>query len=484
MTSDFRKFQSIFYVLVDRFQNGDPSNDNGLARDTRDLADLRDHEKWHGGDFLGISQKASYIATLGFKAVMISPFEQQVAGVAADGRICAPFHGFHPNRVSQFNLEPHFGGFSELAEMMDALRGVGLQVLGDTVPNHRGYESPDLYQFPELFHMAAEIEAARQTSAERLFEVEWFSGLPDLKQSSPQVRELLDRYYRLMVGYGFVGFRLDAMQHCDRDWVEHLAQGVCKDIDLVGEIYHGDPLVHRPYWQLGVATTSHHLHFALTEELSKGGNAPNVGRISGMVANILATVPSHGQLLNFWDNHDSTRGISSCLLNGVSYADALDRVDLGLTLAYTLPGTPIVVYGTEAGLEGLGLTEVGRVSNRPDMRFGGVESSRLYKRICALNQLRDNHAVGYGEYRELYTGYGVLAFVRFVSGHAPVLVVLNAWDREVNLASLPGQISVQPFAESGELVELTGRQHEITVEDGKLVGTLPPRTAYVLSPAA
>src|SRR5512138_4003572 len=72
--------RSIYFVVTDRFANGDPSNDdaNGYR------SDLADPRAWHGGDFQGVIDRLDYIAGMGFTGIWITPVIEQHDG-----------HGYH-----------------------------------------------------------------------------------------------------------------------------------------------------------------------------------------------------------------------------------------------------------------------------------------------------------------------------------------------------------------------------------------------------
>jgi alpha-amylase len=114
----------IYQVLIDRFANGDPTNDNGVRPD--------DPARYHGGDWLGLEQKLDYIQTLGVTALWISPVVKNVetdAGV--DG-----YHGYWAQDLTQTN--PHFGDIAGLRRLVKKAHERGIKVIVDIVTNHMG----------------------------------------------------------------------------------------------------------------------------------------------------------------------------------------------------------------------------------------------------------------------------------------------------------------------------------------------------------
>lgn len=65
---------TVYFVLTDRFENGDPSNDQSYGRHKDGMAEIG---TFHGGDLRGLTNKLDYLQQLGVNALWISaPFEQ------------------------------------------------------------------------------------------------------------------------------------------------------------------------------------------------------------------------------------------------------------------------------------------------------------------------------------------------------------------------------------------------------------------------
>src|SRR5215472_14583061 len=74
---------TVYFLLTDRFFNGDPTNDHGYG--TRPDAGSGDIGGWHGGDWQGVIAKLDHIASLGATAIWISPIVEQVHGWVGGG---------------------------------------------------------------------------------------------------------------------------------------------------------------------------------------------------------------------------------------------------------------------------------------------------------------------------------------------------------------------------------------------------------------
>ena len=84
----------IYFVMTDRFANGNPENDLGGYPADRQKSgyDPTDVGFYHGGDIAGLAQKIPYIKSLGFTAIWITPVVRQLP-LSKDGKSSA-YHGY------------------------------------------------------------------------------------------------------------------------------------------------------------------------------------------------------------------------------------------------------------------------------------------------------------------------------------------------------------------------------------------------------
>src|SRR5262245_29437426 len=81
--------QSIYFLLTDRFSNGNSSNDNYGGFNS----DRGDPRKWHGGDFQGVINRLDYIKGMGFTAIWITPVTMQRGIFSYHGYATYDFYG-------------------------------------------------------------------------------------------------------------------------------------------------------------------------------------------------------------------------------------------------------------------------------------------------------------------------------------------------------------------------------------------------------
>lgn len=485
-----RKWQDevIYFTLTDRFDNGDPANDNGPDRNAGDHADRTNPLGWHGGDFKGLTQKINqgYFESLGVTALWVSPIVFQVPAIPVNdgpnkGKVFAGYHGYWAENFKA--IDPHLGTLDDFKTLIAAAHAHKLKVIQDIVVNHAGYGATLTSEHPDWFHSDAECQAATNTRTDCPL-----AGLPDFKQDLPVVTTFLNdfaRYWRTTTAID--GFRIDTMQHVpDSYWSQFFAAGGAGDaskIWSVGEVYNGDPKFVAGYLKLGSPSAfDFPLYFAITDQLSTPtGDLNALGDVFAQDG----AYPDASRLTTFVDNHDVTRFVTQVTNKGGSTQEAQERLDLALSLIYTVRGTPSVYQGTEDAMPGKGdpynypLGE----GNREDMTFPATPL--LESRLAALAKARRDYPVlRRGLQQELYRSGSVYAYRRVstaAGGGDPVVVVLNDSNAPVDLTKLGGIPLLNTFA--GSVREITGRTAEIGVSGGKLVGTVPPRSALIVSGA-
>ncbi|MCA9960657.1 MAG: pullulanase-type alpha-1,6-glucosidase, partial [Anaerolineales bacterium] len=134
----------IFYFLLpDRYQNGDAGNDTGGVSGTAlDHGFLPSHKNYyHGGDLAGLAMTDTldYLQNLGVSALWITPvFENDV--LEGDGtdieNTYAAYHGYWI--INYENVDPHLGTDQEFMDFVDAAHARGIKVYLDIVANHTG----------------------------------------------------------------------------------------------------------------------------------------------------------------------------------------------------------------------------------------------------------------------------------------------------------------------------------------------------------
>ena len=135
----------IYFVLPDRFENGDPANDRGGLPGDRSRHGFDPTHKgfYHGGDLPGLTRRLDYIQGLGATAIWLAPIFKNKPVQGAPGQESAGYHGYW---VTDFTtVDPHLGTDADMRAFVDAAHGRGMKVFMDIIPNH----TADVIQYRE-----------------------------------------------------------------------------------------------------------------------------------------------------------------------------------------------------------------------------------------------------------------------------------------------------------------------------------------------
>lgn len=126
----------IYFVLPDRFENGDSANDRGGVQGDRLRTGFDPAAKgfFHGGDLAGLTRRLDYIQGLGATAIWLAPIFKNKAVQGPKGQESAGYHGYW---VTDFTrVDPHFGTNEEFKAFVDAAHARGMKVYMDIIANH------------------------------------------------------------------------------------------------------------------------------------------------------------------------------------------------------------------------------------------------------------------------------------------------------------------------------------------------------------
>jgi glycosidase len=126
----------IYFLLPDRFENGDPSNDKGGLSGDRLTTGFDPTHKgfYHGGDLKGLTMRLDYIQGLGATAVWVAPIFQNKAVQGPPGQESSGYHGYW---ITDFTrVDPHLGTNAEFKALVDAVHARGMKFYMDIVVNH------------------------------------------------------------------------------------------------------------------------------------------------------------------------------------------------------------------------------------------------------------------------------------------------------------------------------------------------------------
>ncbi len=147
---------SVYFLMTDRFENGDTSNDHSYGRGLNQSGQEVSYNEaaaFQGGDFKGITNKINdgYFTDLGVNAIWLSAPYEQIHGyvVGSDGNPSFAHYSYHGYYVLDYTeADKNFGTKAEFQELVDTAHENGIRIVMDIVINHAGYNSlKDMSEF-------------------------------------------------------------------------------------------------------------------------------------------------------------------------------------------------------------------------------------------------------------------------------------------------------------------------------------------------
>lgn len=455
----------LYFVILDRFADGDPSNNRNVDPTARGT--------FHGGDLAGLTQHLDELEELGVTALWITPVVEQIPGYVTGAGF--PDWGYHGYWADDFySIDPRFGTEEELAELVRAAHGRGIKVMLDVVYNHPGYDSR-YTESPRTRHWLRTEDKGNCGNDDL---TRCLSGLPDFRTELPEVREyLLDAHLPLARRVGLDGFRLDTVKHVEHGfWQQHreaVDERLGEDFFLLGEVWGGDARVLDPWFE--------------TNELDAGFDF-------GFQGSTLAFVQGRGRAVAYnaylEKRHETREGhllahyLSSHDVPGALYQldGDVERFRLAALLQMTTWGLPTIYYGEEVGRLGGDWPE-----NRSDFPWGdrdvmpgtGKERNEAlrqdYQRLIELRRSRP--ALWRGTHEGLQFGDDLLVFARRDGETGDTVVVA------VNRGDAPASASFEaPEGWAGSVRDLWNDE-TVPVEGDRVEVEVAPKDARILATA-
>lgn len=453
----------LYFVLVDRFVDGDPTNDANVDRAAKGT--------FHGGDLKGLTAQLDEIASLGVTAIWVNPLVKNIPGfVTGAGFPDWAYHGYWADDF--LRLDARFGSEEDLRALVDACHARGIRVLLDVVYNHAGYGTHYLRD-PRTRGWLRSPEAGECGEDDLTM---CLAGLPDFRTELPPVRDfLLDAQLGWARRSGVDGFRLDTVKHVAHDfWKEHrrrVRTELAPGFFLLGEVWGGDAQVLDPWFQGDELDAGFDFGFhgsAVAWLLGRGRTVA----FERYLESRHRVRPGH-LLAHFLSSHDVPGALK--LLGG-------DRqlFRLAAVLQLTTAGIPTVFYGEEVA------RDIGDwPDNRSDMPWGqraiepGAGKPRdealraFYRRLIAVR--RAHPALSRGTHQAVATDGDVLAYLRREPGGDAVLVA-------VNRGSAPATLRLEaPREWGGRPARDVLADEEVPATGGRLELVVAPRGARILA---
>lgn len=129
-----------YFVLTDRFNNGDTTNDHSYGRQSG--GSIPEVATFHGGDLKGLTQKIDYLDKLGVNAIWITAPYEQMHGWCDGKDSKFPHYAFHGYYTLDWtSMDANMGTLEEYRTFINTCHSKGIRVIMDVVMNHTGYNT-------------------------------------------------------------------------------------------------------------------------------------------------------------------------------------------------------------------------------------------------------------------------------------------------------------------------------------------------------
>ncbi|MBK8810934.1 MAG: cyclomaltodextrinase N-terminal domain-containing protein [Acidobacteria bacterium] len=497
----------IYFVIPDRFADGDMSNND--PEKSKGLFDRRYGRHYHGGDLEGLIDKLPYLKSLGVTAIWTTPvydnndkpdFKEMYEGMP----FTTGYHGY--GAVDMYAVDEHLGDMAKLKEFIAKAQAMGFKVIQDQVANHTGpYHrwaadppTPTWWNGTLENHLsnnwqkwtAMNPRATLQTQKRNIDG--WFIDiLPDFNQGDPEVEKYLiqNSLWWLETG-GFDAIRMDTLPHVPRSFWAKWGSAVKREypkVNILGELFDGDPALVA-YFQTGrkghdgIDPQIDSLYdFALFYQIRGAfARGESIRGVSQMLSRDWL-YPNPNVLTTFLGVHDMERFMHE---RGAT----TDGLKMAQTFIMTTRGTPLLYYGDEIAMPGGGDPD-----NRRDFPGGfagdGINAfdatgrtksqNDVWNHLARLGKLRQElEPLRRGKSLDLLDEEQQMAYARLTEKQA-VLVVFNN-------DSKPAEVSfdvsmIKPFGLNTILVDRLDKIDDIRIVDGRLRFTMPARSGGVFT---
>jgi glycosidase len=493
ITRQDRHAQIMYFMLIDRFKNGNKQNDKPMNR-----PDVNPKVDFFGGDLAGVKDEIQndYFKKLGTNTLWISPVNQnpeEPYGYYAPKKTkFSGYHGYWP--ISSSKVDHRFGTNQELKDLVSTAHDKNMNVLLDYVAHHIHELHPLFKQHPEFFTSLYLPDGTLNTERwndHRL--TTWFDTfMPTFDLANPKVISMMsDSAMYWLNEFKLDGFRHDACKHITEEFWRALTLKIKqnnngKGVYQIGETY-GSPELIGSYLNTGMLDGQ--FDFNVFDEASttlEGVGVPNMQRIYNVLQTSFNTYGYHNLMGYISGNHDKPRFMAYASGDlkfgedskaagwnrdiGITDSTAYDKMALMQTFIMTIPGVPVIYYGDEIGMTG---------ANDPDcrrmMRFEGLNNreTKLWNQVATLTHLRsENPVLIYGDFINLKAETDSWAYARKYFDKEAIVLINNS-KAEKNL-----EITLPASLKNTNLKATFGNKFKLS--DGKLQITIPAYSAEVL----
>ncbi len=462
-TPDWFAGGTMYHIFVDRFCRGkgeaplragatlEEDWENGIPQFAPYPGAPLANDRFFGGNLWGVAEKLNYLKSLGVTVLYLSPIFEAASN-----------HKYDTGDYER--VDAAFGGEAALAYLLKQAKDFGIRIILDGVFNHTGddsryfnrygrYDVLGAYQSPDSPYAA--WYSFKQFPND--YESWWgIPILPRINSSLPEVRSYLagkDGIAASRVRQGIAGWRLDVADELSDEFLDDLRTSLHKASKeqpiIIGEVWENaaDKMAYgrrRRYFS-GKQLDSV-MNYPIRNGILSFVRDGDAESLYNVLTELYSSYPRSvcHCLMNLLGTHDTERiltvlgdptlgsdrsnaELATARLSPDQRSRAIRRLQIALTLQFTIFGVPSIFYGDEAGMEGY---------HDPFCRFPfpwGREEQALVDTVRFLGALRrENDCFAGGEFRVVYHDAHAIAYERAQNGNR-MLIAANLGEQALTL---------------------------------------------------
>ncbi|WP_244833563.1 glycoside hydrolase family 13 protein [Clostridium sp. BJN0001] len=412
----------VYQIFVDRFYNGDKTNDPECVKKWGDKVD---RYSMFGGDLQGIIDKLDYLKDLGVDLLYLTPIFKSSSN-----------HKY--NTCDYYSIDQQFGDLETAKKLVSECHKRNIKIVFDAVFNHSG---SDFFAFKDI------IKNGEKSKYKDWYFIDNFPvdtkkinyytfandvyDMPKFNTNNEEVKKyLLDVSKYWIEEVNADGWRLDVCDEVDHDFWRSFKKVVKKKKKgaiIIGEIMHeassflkGDQLDGIMNYPFKGACVDFFANRSI--DVVKFNNVLAKNRTIYMQS-------ITKQMWNLVGSHDTKRFLTEC-------DEHIERMLLAILFQFTYMGVPYIYYGDEVGLTGAEEPQ-SRKCMIWDEKHQNTNLMDMYKKLIKIR--RENKELIYGDYETLYCDKNVLAFKREYNGDLSVVIINNNYDKNNININLNGE---------------------------------------------
>ena len=483
----------VYFLMPDRFSNGDPSNDKvaGLKDQSlnRDSIFLR-----HGGDLQGVTNHLNYFQQLGVTTLWMTPVVENDMPDRTE-------HGYAA--TNNYKIEKRFGGDIAYLNLSDSIHNKGMKLIQDIVYNHFGRfhflvqdaPSPDwLHQWPTYTqtHYREQVlfDPYHSKSDEEKMINGWFTTeMPDINHENVFVEKYLTQNAIWSVEtFGIDAFRVDTYKYCNVEVMNRINKslldeypkiftfGECWVDGVSSQAYFVENNLNIPFKSNLIATSDFSLLFGgILPALNESNNWNNgvIKLYSTLAQDFLYKKPNNNVI--FLDNHDMTRIHSSL-------GESIPKTKMAYTWLYTCRGIPQLYYGSEILMKGISNPDGWVRLDFPGGWEGDTKNAFTEKGLSEKELSFLNYIKLLGNYRKQSSAIKTGAFMQYLPDNG--LYVYFRYDKNQTVMCVMNTDTMERKVTLSNYEERTaGFKGGKNIENGNAIGsvfTIPAMTMQVI----